>query len=425
MIENNIVLWIACLVFLVPLKHRSKYPQRVAAAFLVACFLLELLKMIEVPVEWMGGQIAVSLGVRLVLCAAFIWFCGAVSLSSAVYCAMWVMIICQAGYEIQYVLYTVLGLTTGSLFTAWKVVVYILVLGILGSTVAWTLPEKGRYHIGPRQMSSALALITLFECLFAFLLKLSMFGAEKTKYLLIVILMQGNCVLVIHLQNALFKKSAMKQEFETLNRLWHQQKEQYELAEETVTLINHKCHDLKHQIAAMRMMDNPEQQKEYIRQIEDSVQIYDSMVKTKCKAFDTIMTEKSLQCAASKIKINCIADGHCMEMIEPVDLYTIFGNALDNAIEYVKTLDQPEMRIIDVHVYKRRQFLLIHVMNPLQEQLNFEDEIPVSTKPKNGYHGYGIKSIIHTVEKYNGFAKIETCNHVFSLDIMIPATQSE
>lgn len=106
--------------------------------------------------------------------------------------------------------------------------------------------------------------------------------------------------------------------------------------------------------------------------------------------------------------------------MDPVDLYTVFGNALDNAIESVKQLENREMRMIDVLVYVRQQFLMINIMNPIGNRVEFEGELPVSTKTKNGYHGFGLKSIRHTVGKYNGFMKIDTAENIFSLKILMP-----
>ena len=56
-------------------------------------------------------------------------------------------------------------------------------------------------------------------------------------------------------------------------------------------------------------------------------------MRTGNEILDTILTEKSLICENSGIHINCVADGSLLAFMNPVDLYTLFGNALDNAIE--------------------------------------------------------------------------------------------
>lgn len=74
-----------------------------------------------------------------------------------------------------------------------------------------------------------------------------------------ILQMQILCVVVLYLQNELFKKSAMRQERLVSDLLWRQQKEHYRIAKENIDIINRKCHDLKHQIAALRDMCTKEE----------------------------------------------------------------------------------------------------------------------------------------------------------------------
>lgn len=338
---------------------------------------------------------------------------------AAVYCAAWAIISQQIAHESAFIVLRSMGIGGQLSAIGYMVVIYAVIYGMAGITIVRYMPENGVYQVGPRQLSSALFLLIVFEILFGFLRSGGGIPYPDVR-VWNILLIQCYCVLILYLQNTLFKKSAMKQELDILNQLWHQQKEQYELSQETITLINRKCHDLKHQIAAMRAITSPEERDKYLREVEDSVQIYDSIVKTGNEVLDTVLTEKSLFCTASSIKINCIADGRQMDIFDPVDLYTVFGNAIDNAIESVKQLENQEMRMIDVLVYVRKQFLIINIMNPLGRRLEFDGDLPVSTKARNGYHGFGLKSIRYTVEKYNGFMKIDTEENIFSLKILIP-----
>lgn len=107
--------------------------------------------------------------------------------------------------------------------------------------------------------------------------------------------------------------------------------------------------------------------------------------------------------------------------MDPVDLYTIFGNALDNAIESVKDNADREKRIIDVLVYAEKQMLVIQIINPVARPLQFDEEgLPMSTKVNDGYHGFGLKSIRHTVKRYGGFLTVKVENGCFYLQILLP-----
>lgn len=418
-VELTVALWLSCAIYLFFLNLKKNFLKRFLLASIGLCLGVA---MIGLP-DGLTSDVSytmVKYGVLyFLLCSIFFLVCADMKLGADIYCAAWALITHQIAYEIVSIFTATVEISGAISLILSKIVIYLAVYGLAGLTCARFMPEKGCYHIGPRQLVSVLFLLIIYEVLFEFLWaenKVSFFSLRTWNILLI----QGYCVMILYLQNTMFKKSAMRRELDTLNQLWHQQKEQYELSRETIALINHKCHDLKHQISAMRAIVSPEEREKYLREVEDSVQIYDAMVQTGNEVLDTVLTEKSLSCTANNIKINCIADGRQMDIFDPLDLYTIFGNALDNAIESVKQLERQEMRMIDVLVYVRQQFLMINIMNPIGRQPEFEGELPVSTKVKNGYHGFGLKSIRHLIRKYNGFMKIDTDQQIFSLKLLIP-----
>lgn len=410
-------LWASGMVFLAPLRRKNRF-RLLAAAFLPLCCLVG-------AAFSMAGQGTVTAPRMWLEYAAFyavlVAFCRAsceISLSGALYAGVWAVVSQQMSLEICG-LFLALAAPPDGWRAPTVMAVFLLCCCGLAFTVARWMPENGQYRVGPRQLSSSLLLLLLFEMLVTLLIWID--GEYGQTGLSIAIGMaQVYCLTVLYLQNTLFKKSAMKQELETLNLLWHQQKEQYSLARENIALINQKCHDLKHQVAAMRAMGNSEEREKYLEEIENSVEIYDSIVKTGSEALDTLLTEKSLYCEKNRIKIHCVADGGSVEFMDPVDLYAIFGNALDNAIESVEGFAEDDKRFIDVIVRPRQGFLVINVINPLEGQLTFEEELPVTTKAKNGYHGFGLKSIRHTVKKYGGVVNVDAGEGSFSLRIVIP-----
>lgn len=158
--------------------------------------------------------------------------------------------------------------------------------------------------------------------------------------------------------------------------------------------------------------------------MEQSVRIYEVLAKTGNEVLDTVLTEKSLYCEANGIQAHCVADGSLLSFMDPVDLYTIFGNALDNAIESVRDSEDREKRIIDVLVYAEKQMLVIQIINPVSGELRFDREgLPMSTKVNDGYHGFGLKSIRHTVKRYGGFLTVKVENGCFYLQILLPVNR--
>lgn len=408
----GINLWISCLMFLLPLRRKTHFKVRLILSGAVCVLILSgVYYFIENLTDWSyWGQVpllfityfsAVLIFYSCVKGKGFgLWYCGVCG-------TMTFLLVLETSYVLCSPLLGDLG--------NWllKILFSVSVNVAIGLTLARWMPEKGQYQIGPRQMVSAWVFCIMSENLF-------IYAKVDPGAALFNIVLQFYCITLLYLQSALFKKSSMRKELETIQLLWHQQKGQYQLSKETIELINHKCHDLKHQVQAIRAVKDEKERETYLEKIEKSVQIYSAIVRTGNEILDTILTEKSLICENSGIHINCVADGSLLAFMNLVDLYTLFGNALDNAIEAVRKLESKEKRVIDIMLYERQSFLMLQIVNPMCGEVKFEDGLPLTTKAKNGYHGYGMKSMLHTIQKYEGHLTTEVKNGCFYFNVMLP-----
>ena len=409
-------LWVTALIFLLPLYRKEPFWQRAAACISLGSALYVVLGLLCVQLDvlmWAGPTL------RYILAVALFWHCGDVSKNAALYCGIWTVVVRDLSAAVSDLLYRLLQ---GRMPLPWllPLLVWGGVLTAVALTMARWMPDNRRYHTGPKQLTSACLILCLFLGI-GWLYERSMLGPDLWVGGVIMLLIQLHCATVLYLQHELFQKSAIRQDLSLLNHLWIQQKNQYDLAKENISLINQKCHDLKHQIQAMRLMFSDQQREEYFQEMEQSIRIYEILAKTGNEVLDTVLTEKSLYCEANGIQANCVADGRLLAFMDPVDLYTIFGNALDNAIECVRSFENRAQRIIDVLVYSEKQMLVIQIINPVSQALEFDSEgLPVSTKVKNGYHGFGLKSIRHTVRRYGGFLSTKVEHGCFYLQILLP-----
>ena len=416
-------LWTTALLFLAPLKKKETHWARRAALCVLAGAAVLIL------VSAVLADSAALVWVQPFLCCGLVaflfWQCADLGLKAVVYCGVWVSMLCdlaaKAGEMLLY-----LFQSRGMVLAGWLAFAGLwgVFAALVGSTFARWMPDKGRYHTGPRQFTFAMGLwaadLTVDLLYSAFDLWLGGAGGWA-----VVLLIKCYCVTVLYLQHGLFQKSAIRQELAMLNTLWLQQKNQYDLAKENIALINRKCHDMKHQIRAMRVIFSDESREKYLQEVERSVRIYEVLAKTGNEVLDTVLTEKSLLCEANGIQANCVADGRLLAFMDPVDLYTIFGNAMDNAIESVSAIEDVTRRIIDVQVYSEKQMLVVQIINPVAHPVTFDEEdFPISTKEKNGYHGFGLRSIRHTAKKYGGFTTVRVEDGSFYLRILLPMQQA-
>lgn len=408
----GINLWISCLVFLLPLRRKTHFKVRLILSGAVCVLILSgVYYLIENLTDWSyWGQVPL-LFITYFSAVLIFYSCVKDKGFGLWYCGVWGTMTFLLVLETSYVLCSPLLGDLGNWLL--KILFSVAVNVAIGLTLARWMPEKGQYQIGPRQMVSAWVFCIMSENLF-------IYAKVDPGAALFNIVLQFYCITLLYLQSALFKKSSMRKELETIQLLWHQQKGQYQLSKETIELINHKCHDLKHQVQAIRAVKDEKERETYLEKIEKSVQIYSAIVRTGNEILDTILTEKSLICENSGIHINCVADGSLLAFMNPVDLYTLFGNALDNAIEAVRKLESKEKRVIDIMLYERQSFLMLQIVNPMCGEVKFEDGLPLTTKAKNGYHGYGMKSMLHTIQKYEGHLTTEVKNGCFYFNVMLP-----
>lgn len=227
------------------------------------------------------------------------------------------------------------------------------------------------------------------------------------------------CAIVLMLEHGLLQNNKLTSEKQFLEHLVHMQEEQYQNSKANVEMINIKCHDMKHQISHMTRNVDPAA----IEELEQVIRIYDANLQTGNEILDIVLMEKKLLCEKSDIKLDCIVDGACLSFMQPSDIFSMFGNAIDNATEAVKKIADVERRIIALTVREQLGMVVIHVENNYEGELIMADGLPQTTKLDTLYHGYGVKSIRMVAEKYMGHVAVLPQDGIFNLNIMIPVPE--
>lgn len=226
-------------------------------------------------------------------------------------------------------------------------------------------------------------------------------------------------IMLYSLQNR-WEELQMKQELDAINAILQRQYEQYQQSRENIEIINRKFHDLKHQLSIVRMEPDAQKREAYLTQLESGLQASEAEIKTGNNILDTILTGKQLYCQQHQISMTVVADGAQLMFMDVMDICSIFGNALDNAIESVEKLEDVNRRLIRVAVFVQDNFLMIRVENYFETQVKMQNGEFATTKADKLYHGYGIKSIRYTAKKYGGSVSITTEDNWFCLRVLIP-----
>lgn len=229
-----------------------------------------------------------------------------------------------------------------------------------------------------------------------------------------------SCMLSLNVQFGIFKRRELEQKNEETERLLYAERKQQALSKQSIDMVNMKCHDLKHQIELLQEADDQGRRGELIRDLKETIDEYDNIIKTGYEALDTVLTEKNYLCKRNNIKFSYIVDGAPLAFMKELDVYSLFGNALDNAIQSVCREDDIEKRIISLSASSKQGYYHIHIENYFNQKLTFEDGLPITTQSETNIHGYGLRSMRHITEKYKGVMTITAEIPWFKLNILLP-----
>lgn len=339
--------------------------------------------------------------------------------------AMFCMTCALATQHLSYVLYDDVLALSGWAYDSVQAVAIISAVMLLVYLAAYYLfVRKMKQHselsFQNRENLIVGGLLILFTIVIKFIMEPYLSARSMTKlYVLVSIYDVVCCVLALMLERGLFRNQALTDEKNFLTQLVHMQEEQYRTSKANVEMVNIKCHDMKHQISHITSTTDPDA----IRELEQIISVYDSSLQTGNEILDVCLMEKKLLCEKNSIKLDCIANGQCLSFMQPSDLFSLFGNALDNAMEAVCKLDDVEKRIIFVSVKEELGMAIIHVENNYTGELIMADGIPRTSKDDEFYHGYGVKSIRMVVEEYDGNMALLPQNGIFNLNITIPVPE--
>jgi hypothetical protein len=285
------------------------------------------------------------------------------------------------------------------------------------------IPDGGKLNIRPRELWSTAAIgAAVFGISnLSFVTARTPFSGQYAQDIFnIRTLVDLGGFTMLYAYHIQIKELRVRDELKAVENILQNQYSQYQQSKESIEIINFKYHDLKNQIIALRAEEDPEKRNEFLTQMENEIKSYEAQYKTGHHVLDTLLASKNMYCIKNAITLTCVADGTLLNGIDVIDICTIFGNALDNAIEYEQKVDEEEKRLIHVSVFAQKGFLMIRFENYFEGELKLEGDLPATTKDNSYYHGYGLKSIRYAVQKYDGVVNVDHKDNWFELKILIP-----
>lgn len=344
-----------------------------------------------------------------------VFFCFDITWSEACFCA-------TAGYSAQFIhsiisemLYRFHDVTGSS-----KDLLQLLLAAVIFSVLyAWggrRLKKGQNFNVDRWQQLLLLVCVIVVEIVLCYNLRQQWIYALDADHMICDCLLLAICSMVVLIvQFSFLVQHDLSQELKIIRQMWRRDQEHFRISSETIELINRKCHDMRFQIRSIGKSANVVP--DALHDMEKTISIYDALYQTGCRALDIILTEKSLLCQSKHITIVCVAEAALLNELRDADIYSLFGNILENAIHAVSHLPENE-RSIELSIRQHGDFLSICSRNPFDGHLVLQDGLPVTTSSNPDEHGFGVKSIHAIVQKYSGTVSFQAHEGVFNVSIL-------
>ncbi len=227
-----------------------------------------------------------------------------------------------------------------------------------------------------------------------------------------------SCFLCLLCLFTLFGKSKLDKEKTKLYETLATEKKRYETLAELQESVNIKVHDMKHILKIWENGGDIGDRRKEIEELKRATLKFESAVDTGNATLDTLIQQDILICDKHGIQFSFIVNGKLIDFIKPPDIVAIFGNALDNAVNYLKTVKNREKRILSLFVKEKLGKVYVCAENYLgNDDIKFLNGLPVTDGDKNE-HGFGCKSIKKTALKYNGKTFFTAEHDKFKVEIV-------
>lgn len=189
-------------------------------------------------------------------------------------------------------------------------------------------------------------------------------------------------------------------------------------ADERIKVLSH---DLKHSLIQWRLLaeekgkgDALQDISEYEEQLSSSL-----LINVENETANAIINQKKWE--ANQTKVTFQTDGvfHDDLLISKLDLCSLLGNLLDNALEAAMQAETATLRQVKLVIRRKGNLLILVIENGYAIAPILEKGYFVTHKKDKNSHSIGMRSIANVVEKYDGVLKYSYGDHWFKSTIML------
>ena len=141
---------------------------------------------------------------------------------------------------------------------------------------------------------------------------------------------------------------------------------------------------------------------------------------------NTLLSEKVSTAESQNVSMDVYVEPYVrFGNIRDIDLISVIGNILDNAIRGAGECEISRKVKVRIFMQNEGNILVVKIKNDCAENIKLqENEDLKTTKKEKGIHGYGIKSVIRTTEKYGGQFEFFLEDNIFTAIAWFPIVEN-
>lgn len=305
----------------------------------------------------------------------------------------------------------------------WQIYVFAILLKALYAIIAYHLLKNFKYEIQAKDTAVlSVSFLLVFAVSFASTYGYLNLGESNTLILDVVTSVLGVVFIVqfLYSRNVSYLREQEQQDKMQIAQL-QQQYAYYQDKLKDEERIRSIYHDMKNHLLVLEGSQGTDETRKMAQKLRSQIADYENYIHTGNDFLDIIIRDKAEKAREKHIDFSAFIDFSGVDFIEPLDISTLFGNGIDNAIEASEKLPE-DQRVILVKAGKVQDFVSILIEN------NCVPEEPKSgrrtAKTDKFLHGFGISNMKKAAEKYGGICTTVQANGKFTLKILIPTTNN-
>ena len=325
----------------------------------------------------------------------------------------------------------ILGLTTfvlkenatteinGQLFIQWWIYLITIAFRLIVIAICYKAFKNFKYEIQKKDLG-VLSFIFLFVFFCFFVINYNLLNLNTIEAFPLYGIGGLFCFLFIiqflYSKNTMYIRELEKENEFKIDKM-QRQFEYYQDKQKDEERIKSIYHDMKNHLLVLEGKESTPETKKMAKKLHKQIEDYEDYIHTGNDFLDIIIKDKVKLAKEKNIDLTVMIDFSDIDTIEALDISTIFGNGIDNAIEAVEKLPE-EKRVILIKAGKINDFISIVMENNYDEKAVSKNN--KTTKKDTFLHGFGISNIRNATEKYGGTCTITKDKGKFVLKVLIP-----